>query len=423
LKKIILILLGLILFFIAIIYFSLWSHPDTGHTDVLVGKQNVETLNFENLDSVSVAAATIYEGALLKEIMQGEQYRAEWAVPVKVPVLLLDRTYGGLTILKKGGGKQTKSLRLKSVKGLVYTLRSVAKDPEPLIPEFAKTLGIENLIIDGITAQHPYGAMVVAKLAEAVHLSHTHPRLVFVPNQEALGKYNEGFGNKLYWLEYETEGEENWSAFENIIAIIDTEELQEQKFKHRDKLHIDTQALVRNRLFDIVIGDWDRHAKQWGWFLQKKNDRYIAIPLASDRDNAFFTIDGLLPSIIASKNVQPRLRPFQEEVDYMPGLVYPFDIYFLKGVSKETFQAQAAYIKTHLTDTAIDHALATWPKEIHQLHGKEIRDILIARRNNLNRYALEFYKVLQSKNFLTQPLKGSDDADVPMELHKCFECL
>ena len=117
------------------------------------------------------------------------------------------------------------------------------------------------------------------------------------------------------------------------------------------------------------------------------------------------------------------MRPFQEEVDYIPGLVYPFDIYFLKGVPKKTFQAQAAYIKNHLTDAAIDHALATWPKEIHQLHGKEIRDILIARRNNLNRYALEFYKVLQSKNFLTQPLKGSDDADVPMELHKCFECL
>ena len=423
LKKIAIIAIGSIVLLIVAIYLSLWSHPKHPDTDIVLDKALMETFDFKNIDSVLVEATTMYEGAKYKELMQGEQYREEWATPVKVPVVFLNRIHGGLNVIKEGGGKQTRSLRLKNNKGVVYTLRSVAKDPDPLIPDYAKTLGLENLIVDGVSAQHPYGAMVVAKLAETVNLPHTHPRLVFVPKQERLVKYNATYGNKLYWLEYETEGETNWSAYKNIIALIDTEDLQEQKAEHGHKLAIDVPALVRNRLFDIVIGDWDRHAKQWGWFLQKQGDIYCAIPLACDRDNAFFSVDGLLPSIIASKNVQPRLQSYEEEISYMPGLVYPFDVYFLKSVPKEVFLAEADYITTHLTDTAIRQAFAVWPKEIFDLHGEEIIRTLKARRDNLQAYALKFNEVLQQKKYLKAPLKGSEDAKIPEAMLGCFECL
>lgn len=422
-KKILLVILGLVLLVVAIIYISVGSKPDVIQTDIIIGAENIDSIDFENIDSVTVAATTMYQGDLVKEVMQGEQYREVWATPVKVPVVFLDRILGGLTVIKEGGGKQTRSLRLKNNSGTVYTLRSVAKDPDPLIPEFAKILGIENIIIDGVSAQHPYGAMIAAKLAEAINIQHPHPTLVFVPKQDRLEKYNNEYGNKLYWLEYETEGEKNWSNLENIVELVDTEDLQEEKVKLKEKLKIDYRALVRNRLFDIVIGDWDRHAKQWGWFLQKNDEMFTAIPLASDRDNAFFTIDGILPNIISSKNIQPRLRPFENEVDYMPGLVYPFDIYFLKEVPKNIFVEEAQYIKTHLTNDAIDAAFMAWPQEIYQLHGEKIKKILMNRRDDIEAYAIEFFEVLQSKDYLTEPLKGSDDSDIPAELHKCFECL
>ncbi|MCG2420477.1 hypothetical protein K8089_15755 [Aequorivita sp. F47161] len=422
-KKAILVILGLILIIVAVIYISLWTKPENAKTDIVIAENNIDKIDFEKLDSVRVAATTMYEGDMLKKLMQGEQYRDEWATPVKVPVVFLDRLHGGLSIIKKGGGKQTKSLRLKNDEGMVYTLRSVAKDPDPLIPEFAKTVGIENIITDGVSAQHPYGAMVAAKLSDAINIQHTHPSLAFVPKQKQLGPYNEVYGNKLYWLEYETEGEKNWSDLENIIALIDTEELQEEKVKYGDSLKIDTKALVRNRLFDMVIGDWDRHTKQWGWFLQKQENQYTAIPLASDRDNAFFSIDGVLPSLISSKNIQPRLRPFEREIAYMPGLVYPFDIYFLKEVPKDVFIKEAKYIQTHLTDAAIDAAFAIWPKEIYTLHGEEIKEILTARRDHIDKYAVQFYEVLKTKEYLLKPLKGSDDVEIPSDLYRCFECL
>ncbi len=421
-KKIILIVLGVIAFVILIIYISIWSTPAKVESQILVNTDNINTIDFRKQDSVTIAVTTMYEANILKKMIQGEQYRAEWGVPVTVPVVFLDRLKGGLKIIKKGGGHQTQSLRLENPEGVYYTLRSVGKNPEPLVPDFAKTLGIENIITDGISAQHPYGASVAAKLAEKVSILHTHPSLVFVPKQDGLEKYNEEYGNKLYWLEYETESPTNWTDYKNVTEILDTENLQEMKQDLGDKLQIDKEALVRNRLFDLVIGDWDRHAKQWGWVVQKEDGKYKAIPLAGDRDNAFFTLDGLIPTVVSSKNIQPRLRSFEEEIEYIPGLVYPFDRYFLLNTPTEMFIEQAKYIQKNLTDEAIQEALNTWPILIYQLHGKEIKDKMIARRNQLMEYAVAFKEEIDKQGILDEPLKGSEDAKISGGLRECFEC-
>lgn len=421
-KKVIAIFLGITAVVVLIIYFSIWSTPTKVASQIIVNAENINTLNFKNQDSVSIAVTTMYEGNILKKMVQGEQYREEWSVPVKVPVVFLDTLKGGLSIIKKGGGKQTQSLRLKNQKDVYYTLRSVAKNPEPLIPEFAKTLGIENIIIDGISAQHPYGASVVAKLAESISILHTHPSLVFVPKQERLGKYNTAYGNKLYWLEYETEGPTNWTHLDNVLEIVDTEKLQEKKQELGEKLSINKEELVRNRLFDLVIGDWDRHAKQWGWVLQQQGDKYQAIPLAGDRDNAFFSLDGVIPSVVSSKNIQPRLRSFEKEIEYIPGLVYPFDRYFLQNTPIEVFREQAKFIQNNLTNQAIEEALNIWPKEIYNLHGEEIKAKLIARRTQLVEYAKAFKEEIDRQGILNEPLKGSDDVVLPKGLLECFEC-
>lgn len=421
-KKIIIIFLGVVLLLILVIYASLWSSPTKVGSHLLVNVENIDNLNFKDKDSVTIAVTTMYSGNVLKKMIQGEQYRAEWKTPITVPVVFLDTLKGGLTIIKEGGGKQTQSLRLKNPKNIYYTLRSVAKNPEPLIPDFAKTLGIENIILDGISAQHPYGASVVAKMAESISILHTHPTLVFVPKQDGLGKYNTNYGNKLYWLEYETEGPTNWTHFKNALELVDTKKLQQTKLELGDKLEIDKAMLVRNRLFDLVIGDWDRHAKQWGWVLQKRENKYVAIPLASDRDNAFFSVDGVIPTVVASKNIQPRLRSFESEIDYIPGLVYPFDRYFLQNIPKAIFVDQAMFIQNHLTDGAIEEALQFWPTEIYELHGKEIRSKLISRRAQLVDYALAFKEEIDKQGNLLESLKGSEDLILPKGLLGCFEC-
>ncbi len=414
-------ILILLLLFLGLTYWSVSNTHKEFETCKLINFPDKSKVDYKNRDSVMVIPSTLYQGNAVKKFMQGKNYRKEWATPVKVPVVFLDTLYGGMKILKEGGGTQTQSLRLRSAEGTVYSLRSVDKDPQALIPPIAHKLGLENIIVDGISGQHPYAALLAGKLANAAGVFNTHPWMIFVPHQKILGKYNKKYGDRLYLLEYETEGDKNWSSLSHIQKIADTEDLQHLKEKMKDSLSIDKNLLVRSRLFDMVIGDWDRHAKQWGWFLQQHKNGITAIPLAGDRDNAFFDMDGIIPAILTNQYVQPLVRPFEEDIDYMLGLVYPFDVYFLKNTPKEVFIKQAKILQTRLNDSVIDAAFKVWPPQIYKLDGKEISRKIKSRRNHLLKYAHQFRNVIQDRDVLHEPLKGTD-GKLSKKVEECFDC-
>jgi hypothetical protein len=175
-------------------------------------------------------------------------------------------------------------------------------------------------------------------------------------------------------------------------------------------------------LFDLLIGDWDRHAKQWGWIIQKRNDNYSAIPIAGDRDNAFFNTEGIIPTLLSNENIVPELRPFTKEIDYMPGLVYPFDRYFLYHTPEVLFVEEAELLQQRLTDNVLNEALKVWPKEISELDGKAIIEKIRTRREDLIEYAKAFKKNIDEKGPLNEPLKGSTKLNLPDYLIRCFDC-
>ncbi|WP_040249421.1 hypothetical protein [Psychroserpens mesophilus] len=422
-KRLYYILFGVFLVFIVLIYWSVSSTSKTFQTCNIANSVAIDSIDFKAHDSVLIAASTLYAADEVKALMQGNQYREVWSTPVMVPIVFLDTLYGGMTIVKEGGGKQTHSLRLKSKKGIEYTLRSVNKDPEPLIPEFAKTLGLENIVVDGISAQHPYAALVVAQLSDHANIINTNPKLVFVPKQKQLQKYNEAYGNRLYLLEFETEGDINWTHLEAIDKLVDTETLQEMKLNLRNELSIDKKALIRARLFDFIIGDWDRHAKQWGWAVQKKENKYIAIPIAGDRDNAFFNPEGLIPTVLSNEYVIPELRPFKEDIDFMEGLVYPFDRYFLIDTPEELFMSEARFLQEQLTDSVIQTSMNIWPESVAKLSEESIVKKIKHRRDDLITYAKQFKFEIDKQGLVKTTLKGSDDIEFTVGFINCFECL
>lgn len=421
-KKYIFWILGILLLFIGLTYWSVSETEETFSTCEILVPEDAETIDFKKHDSVLVAASTLYEANLIKKLMQGEQYRKAWATPTKIPIVFLDTLLGGMKIIEEGGGKQTHSLELEAPTGVRYSLRSINKNPEPLIPEFARKLGLENIIVDGISAQHPYAALVVSKLADSAHILHTHPRAVFIPKQDRLDTLNDKFGNRLFLLEYETEGKKNWTSFANVQEIMDTEDLQRFKMQHGENLKIDQAALVRARLFDFLIGDWDRHTKQWGWVVQKKGDGFKAIPLPGDRDNAFFSIGGIIPTIISNKEILPELQSFEDEIDYLPGLVQPFDTYFLYTAPRHLFLDEARKLQELLTPETIHQSFKIWPSELYDLDGDEVFNKISHRRDSLVSYAKGFRKILDEKELLSEPLKGSEDLKLEGGLLKCFDC-
>ncbi|NNF18789.1 MAG: hypothetical protein HKN61_03355 [Flavobacteriaceae bacterium] len=421
-KKIIAILLIVILLFIGLLYLSLHSTSEVQARSVILDPDPSENINFRNYDSVTLMATDLYKANGLKKLMQGRQYRDAWASPVTVPIVFLDTLMGGMKIIEEGGGKQTHSLEIESPTGVRYSLRSITKNPQPLVPEIAEKLGLKNIIIDGVSAQHPYAAIVVAALAEKAGLLHTHPKVYFVPNQPLLGSLNKKYGNRLFLLEYETEGLTNWTTLEDVVEILDTEDLQELKVESARAVEINKPILVRARLFDLLIGDWDRHAKQWGWVVQDTPEGYFATPLPGDRDNAFFHLGGIVPTIISNRFFLPKVQPLDKEVDHMPGLVMEFDRFFLLKIPKEVFLQEARYLQNELTDKAIRECFARWPENIHRLNAEEITEKVISRRDQLQELALSFYEAIQEIGPITEPLKGSEDSRAGTKLLPCFEC-
>lgn len=421
-KNILIIVVVVLMTFLGLLYWSVSSTDKKFETCVIEEFDDLEKIDFKDHDSVVIAPSSLYEGDMLKEFMQGKNYRKTWSTKVKVPIVFLDTLKGGMTVIKKGGGKQTHSLKLENKSGVMYTLRSVTKDPKKLIPEVAEDLGLENIIVDGISAQHPYGALLAASLADKAGILHTHPQMFFVPKQEALGTYNKKYGNRLYLLEYETESKKNWTTYQAVSGIIETKDLQKLKMKEGNKVQIDKDELIKVRLFDLLIGDWDRHAEQWGWVMVEKNENKIAIPLAGDRDNAFFSLSGVIPSILTSKNIEPLVRPFEKDIDYLPGLVYPFDRYFLLNTPQEKFVEQAKMLQNTLTDAAIESSFEAWPEQITDLDKKAIKAKIISRREKLQEYAIAFQQIIQEQGELTEALKGSEKLELEQELLNCFDC-
>lgn len=64
-----------------------------------------------------------------------KHWRQEWITPVSFPVFNLATTAGGLTVLKRGGGHETKTLRLRGKGGKEYILRTTDKRLDVLVPE------------------------------------------------------------------------------------------------------------------------------------------------------------------------------------------------------------------------------------------------------------------------------------------------
>ncbi len=329
--------------------------------------------------------------------MLGENYRPEWGQEIEVPVIDLGTEKGGLKITQKGGGMQTLSLRLEDSLGREYVLRSIEKFPEKAVPEMFRKTFVQGLVQDQISAAHPYAAVVIPQLADAAGIYHTNPKVVFIPDDPRLGIYRNDFANMLALFEERPAGD--WSDkpfFGNSEDIINTSKVLEKLAKDNDN-RVDQSFVLRSRLFDLWIGDWDRHDDQWRWasFESKNGELYRPVP--RDRDQAFFVNEGIVPKIWSRRWALPKFEGFNDEVRWPSGLSYNaryFDRSFLTEPSEEEWIATARDLQQRLTDDVIERSIKAWPQEIYDLHGQEIIRKLKARRSRLAEYAVDHYKFL-----------------------------
>ncbi|MGK7393213.1 MAG: BamA/TamA family outer membrane protein [Candidatus Cyclobacteriaceae bacterium M3_2C_046] len=345
---------------------------------------------------VQVAASQLYEAGGFKEFMFGENYRDVWQLPLEVPVFDLS----GYEVVKRGGGQATRSLRLERENGKQFVLRSVDKNPEKALPEDLRETFAADLVQDQISASHPYGAFVLPMLADAAGIYHTKPQLVYLPDDPRLGPYRKNFANTLMLFE-ERPDDDHWKDarhFGNSKEIYSYSKMLEELSEDNDN-EVDQAFVLRNRLFDLIIADWDRHDDQWRWasFKKKGEKGLLFRPIPRDRDQAFFVNEGLLPKIASRKWALPKLEGFNPEVRWVEGFNFNaryFDRSFLTKPNQEKWLEIAEDLQNRLTDQVIKNAIKQWPEEVFAKDGERVIQVLKARRDQLKKYALAYYRFL-----------------------------
>jgi hypothetical protein len=377
---------------------------------------------------VRVHASDQYRAGSSKQKWLGKNYREAWAQDLDVPVFDIGSEKGGLKILQRGGGMQTLSLRLEDSTGREYVLRSVEKYPEHAVPKMLRKTFAQDLVQDQISASHPYAALVIPSLAEAAAIYHTNPRLVFIPDDERFGQYQPLFANTLALFEERPAGD--WSDapyFGNSKKIVNTAKVLEKLAEDNDN-SVDQKFVLRSRLFDMVIGDWDRHDDQWRWATLKQKKGDVFRPIPRDRDQAFFVNEGKLSKLWSRRWALPKFEGFDEDIDWPSGLSFNaryFDRSFLNELTKDEWIAEAEDIRKSLTDNDIEKAIRQWPEEIFKLDGERVIKRLKARRDKLTGYAAEHYEFLAREVDVVGSEKSEifvaereNNKDVLMEIYK-----
>ena len=395
-----------------------WEPINDGSTGKIVFRsplyaippKNKEEIKEEKLISYkdstrTLAAGSDYQAGNLKRKLFGVHYRDTWATPINVKYLDLSVFAGGLTPVKMGGGKQTTSLQLQGKDGNQYQFRTVEKNPAALLPEgFLKTFA-EDFVQDQISSAHPYGALMIPKMARAIGIYHTNPQLVYMPYSTLLGPYIQQVGGKLGIIEARPDEDvSDFKSFGNAKNAVSTNKLYEKLHEDNDN-EVDQEMFLRARLFDLLIGDWDRHEDQWRWAEFKKEKGSIYKPIPRDRDQAFTKFDGIIPSL-ASK-ILPDIQSFKALIGSPAELSIAarnLDRNLLNKLPKQKWTEIALDVQTKLTDQVIENAVAMMPAEVFKTSGQEIIDKLKSRRSQLAAIADEYYGILAKETTIA----GSD---------------
>ncbi len=354
--------------------------------------------------------------------MWGERYRDYFSTEIEIPTIDLDTLYGGLTPVRKGGGHQSKSLRFEDPEGREYVLRALRKNAVQFIQAVAfadqyitpdlEGTETEALLMDAFTASHPYAPFTIADLSKAVNVYYSTPQLFYVPKQKAIGKFNDEFGDEIYMIEERAaSGHGDKRGFGFSDELISTYDMLEKIRKNENHV-VDEEAYIRARLFDMVIGDWDRHQDQWRWAKFKENNKTIYRPVPRDRDQAFSLMDDgalmniatfLIPPIRLLKSYEAELK----DPKWFNVEPFPLDVALLTESTKKIWDEQVAMIQTNLTNEVIDEAFQKFPAEVHDETVQVIRSKLIGRRGNLKTISDEYFGIVNK--YAT--VRGTDKDD------------
>lgn len=351
----------------------------------------------EKYGQTTVIAGEEYSASKFKTLFLGKHYRDAWTQAITLNYLDLDSTFGGLTPIKRGGGRQTTSLKFRAGNGCEYVFRSVNKDPKKALSYNLRETIVADVVKDQTTTQHPYGAMATTIMLDELGILHPHPVLYVLPPDQKLGPFREEYSNLLGMLEESPKSPAlGCPGFGGSDEVLRSYKLFRKLYKDHDH-RVDQQEFAKAKVFDIFVGDWGRHEDNWKWAAYENDKLTVYEPIPRDRDHVFSVWDGLLPWLADREWAKTSGDHFGYRVKDIRSLTWSarhLDRVVLTNVSQNDWLEQSSFVKEHMTDQVIEQAIRNMPPEVYDCSGKEIESKLKSRRENLDEFVRDYYLLL-----------------------------
>jgi hypothetical protein len=367
------------------------------------------------------------EEALFFKTVWGAKYKHAYSQPITAQVASLDTLYGGLQVLRQNKGANYNSLLLTDKYGNRYRMRAMGKNAleisrkllfndtknHPANAEKAEAPTVKGHDVNFYTASHPYAIMAIPDLARAINVFYTTPQLYYVPKQKRLGNYNHDFGDQLYLISIEpSEKSEGEGLFQYPDDVETTDDIL-IKLRKTGDVFVDEENYIKARLFDMLIGNWDREPNHWQWAEYFNNyKKNVFVPIPNNRDNAFSSFEGNIFDFTRSlfsgsleKHVYGEtltdLEWFNKE-----GVI--LDRALLENSGRGQWKFLAKQIQDSITDAVIEKAFSNIPAEVQDESLSEIKKKLKLRKENLINIADNYYTYLST----LQTIVGTDYNDL-----------
>jgi len=335
-------------------------------------------------DSIWVSVMPKYDSvSKLHRKIFGENYRKEYALSTKLPMLHLSTIAGGLNATQRGGGNQTRSLRLQDHSGNEWVLRSVEKYPEVLLPKSLQETFLKEVIKDNMSAQHPFSALVVPVLSKAAGLPFSSPIIGVVADDPGLGIYAKEFVGTVALLEER-----------EPIGKTDNTAKMHQRLNGKGDYNVNAAMLLKLKCLDVLLGDWDRHDDQWRWHAEKTDAGNTYIPVPRDRDQVFFKSEGKIQRSSQSSWLLPMMQGYEKGISNINWFLWEgreINSRWFNEIDEVEWDKTVKEFCGEMTDAVLKEALSKLPEPGKTLREPTLFKEMADRRERLPSLMNQYY--------------------------------
>jgi hypothetical protein len=340
----------------------------------------------------------------------GKHYKDLYQKEITLKTALLDTLYGGLKPIGIEQYSTSRFLTLKNKQGSEYWLMPIKKDVEDFLQThsfqvksenepFQKTI-TQDFLEDYFTTIYPFAPLGIDYLSKSIGIHTLESELYYIPKSKNFESFQNKMGDEIYMIFKKPNSfQKNEHSFGNPEFIIDTDDLLYTLQTEKDH-QIDVDAYLKVRLFDMLIGDWDRNASHYRWAAKKSGIKTIYSPIPFHRDQAFAKYDGAILSVLKQFSALGQMHHYGKKTKNSSSFnseAYTLDLALLSHVSEKEWLDAAIFIQSHLSNQIIDDAFMKMSLNDDSKENRQLKEIFKNRLKSLRKTALKHHRYLEKK--------------------------